>query len=189
MTSSVIQDAADFICTQFKRFPHYSFGKGEIMSNHSLTVHKFALELAKDTNCNQEVVELCALFHDIGKTIELDPETLERDHEILGWKITEQFLEKYSIADETLKQIESFFQGEPSIERTIVKEADILAFYDDFVLQEAFVLWARDKGKEELVTKKKNKFSLLKLNRSKELGSALSSRFCRQWGLESNVSA
>lgn len=169
---SIINSAKDFLYDRFQKFPHYSFGDGNIMYEHSLQVHNFATKLAHKIKANLMVVELCAIFHDIGKTLDLDHEILERDHEVLGWKVVKEFLNSQKLSNEDLSKIESFFNAEDSVERNIVKDADIIAFYADKRLQKEYLTWAKQQGEprnNELIQKKWGKFDKLNFKESKEI--------------------
>ena len=167
--NSMIDQVIDFVRGRFERFPHFSFGDPRIMIDHSLEVHAIACELSEEADCSRCLVEICALLHDIGKTAQEDLVTLEKHHERLGWIVSAGFLRSLALKPEQLKAVRDFFDGRPSTERAIVKEADIAAFFLDPVLQSAYVKWAEENGKTALIPGKWEKFDQLRLPRAKEL--------------------
>ena len=62
-----IQKAERFLREAFVKNPGYSFGDPEIMIGHSRTVRDVSLQIAERMECDKELLEIMALWHDIGK--------------------------------------------------------------------------------------------------------------------------
>ncbi|WP_106914876.1 HD domain-containing protein [Chryseobacterium aurantiacum] len=96
---------------------------------HIERVWKLAKKIAETENCNQEVVELSALLHDIA-----DPKFHNGD-ETLAPKISRAFLEQQNVPDETIEKVLYVIENisfknrgdapeNPSLELQIVQDAD-----------------------------------------------------------------
>ncbi|AZA99861.1 HD domain-containing protein [Chryseobacterium joostei] len=96
---------------------------------HIERVWKLAKKIAETENCNQEVVELSALLHDIA-----DPKFHNGD-ETIAPKISRAFLEQQNVPDETIEKVLYVIENisfknrgnapiEPSLELQIVQDAD-----------------------------------------------------------------
>ncbi|MFP3835103.1 HD domain-containing protein [Chryseobacterium sp. SIMBA_028] len=96
---------------------------------HIERVWKLAKKIAETENCNQEVVELSALLHDIA-----DPKFHDGD-ETIAPKISRAFLEQQNVSDETIEKVLYIIENisfknrgnapiEPSLELQIVQDAD-----------------------------------------------------------------
>ncbi|PWN60644.1 HD domain-containing protein [Chryseobacterium oncorhynchi] len=96
---------------------------------HIERVWKLAKKIAETENCNQEVVELSALLHDIA-----DPKFHNGD-ETIAPKISRAFLEGQNVSDETIEKVLYVIENisfknrsnapiDPSLELQIVQDAD-----------------------------------------------------------------
>ncbi|MEG0928097.1 HD domain-containing protein [Chryseobacterium sp.] len=96
---------------------------------HIERVWKLAKKIAETENCNQEVVELSALLHDIA-----DPKFHNGD-ETIAPKISRAFLEQQNVPDETIEKVLYVIENisfknrgdapeNPSLELQIVQDAD-----------------------------------------------------------------
>lgn len=96
---------------------------------HIERVWKLAKKIAETENCNQEVVELSALLHDIA-----DPKFHNGD-ETIAPKISRAFLERQNVSDETIEKVLYVIENisfknrsnapiDPSLELQIVQDAD-----------------------------------------------------------------
>lgn len=98
---------------------------------HIERVYKNALLIAKEENCNLEVVQLAALLHDIADS------KFHNGDETIGPKIAKKFLEQENVAKDTIAHVlaiienisfkgGNFKQNFKSIELEIVQDADRL---------------------------------------------------------------
>ena len=98
---------------------------------HIERVYKNALLIAKEENCNLEVVQLAALLHDIADS------KFHNGDETIGPKIAKKFLEQENVAKDTIAHVlaiienisfkgGNFEQKFQSIELDIVQDADRL---------------------------------------------------------------
>ncbi|MGE8431931.1 HD domain-containing protein [Chryseobacterium joostei] len=96
---------------------------------HIERVWKLAKKIAETESCNQQVVELSALLHDIA-----DPKFHNGD-ETIAPKISRAFLEQQNVPDETIEKVLYVIENisfknrgnapiEPSLELQIVQDAD-----------------------------------------------------------------
>ena len=95
---------------------------------HAFMVREFALMLQKKIGGDEDVVEVSALLHDIGKAKLLAP-----GHEKISGELTEQFLRK-TVFDESqiAKIIECVkYENFDSVEAKILRSADSMALIMD----------------------------------------------------------
>jgi len=121
---------------------------------HILPVIKYAKKLAKEYKVDEEVVELAALLHDIGR-IEMKDSV---EHHIIGIPRAEKILRKHKYSEETTKQVlhcvESHRTNKGPKPKTIlakiIANADAMAHFDALPV---FFYWqaTRDKSFEEIV--------------------------------------
>ena len=140
-----VQQSVEFVNKSFRENPHYSFGDWHIMADHSIQVMKYALEIADGypVEVDPLVVALSALFHDIGKVVKADEQTLLEKHEEMGREVTKDLLPKLGLTQKQIKQIEEIFSHENnSLEKSIVKDADYIDFYVNEKLHTAAKKWA-----------------------------------------------
>jgi putative nucleotidyltransferase with HDIG domain len=139
-----IEETILFIKNRFREKSHYSFDDWTIMYGHSVNTLKYALSLTEGSSMDKTVVGITALLHDIGKTIEAEPDILLTQHEELGFEASQEFLDELAISDEQRKQIQSFFGSDDENGnelRRVIKDADYVSFYTYPRLQDAFKAW------------------------------------------------
>jgi len=112
--------------------------KGKFEQNdwkfHILPVIKYAKKLAKIYGVDQEITELAALLHDIGRTrIESD-----KEHHIVGVHRAEKILKKYNYSEKVIKEIKHCIESHritkgpkpKTILAKIIATADAMAHFD-----------------------------------------------------------
>lgn len=172
MTDS--EKVKEFVRAAFQRNPSYSFNDPKIMFNHSVLVEKYAARLAKEVACDAEAVSIAALLHDVGKTFDADEKTLYEKHGELAWTVSAEFVNGLELPEKTRALIERLLCGDySSVEGRIVKDADVIAFYADEELQDAFCEWALKQGQPDELTRKLEKYEKLGYPQSKELAKPL----------------
>jgi len=150
MDKGVIEKTKRFIKREFRSRPRFCFNNWKIMYNHSLLVEKFCLELAKKIKCDNLVLRIGALLHDIGKTYDEDEQTLMDKHEELGYEVSKEFLENLNINNDRLLRIKNLFSKEDkTVEKKIIKDADKISFLADPVIQEVYKEWAEKRGEKD----------------------------------------
>lgn len=178
----ITEETKLFVFEEFEANPHYSFGDGSIMYQHSLHVLDYALELTSELPCDKLIVTLEALLHDIGKTYKADEAVLQERHHELGWKVCEKYLKSLKLTDTQLGELKLFFEKKTdSIESRIVKDADVIAFYSDARLHNQFRRWAEEKNKEGELERKLNKFDSLNFSISKQIAEPLHEKLKQKW--------
>jgi putative nucleotidyltransferase with HDIG domain len=101
---------------------------------HIIPVVKYAKKLAKIYKVNEEIVELAALLHDIGRVKFEDDE----EHHLVGVPEAEKILKKYNYSEKVIAEIkhcvESHSVGKGPNPRTmiakIIANADAMAHFD-----------------------------------------------------------
>jgi putative nucleotidyltransferase with HDIG domain len=101
---------------------------------HLESVHKFALELASKIKCDNEIVELAALLHDIGRYVTKEQE----GHEKTGLPEARKVLERYNYPENKIQSVLHCVESHrgsvdvktKTIEAEIVRNADAMAHYD-----------------------------------------------------------
>lgn len=121
---------------------------------HILPVIKYAKDLAKAYELGEEVVELAALLHDIGRIEMKDDE----EHHIIGIPRAKKILREHNYSEEVIKQvlhcIESHRTSKGPKPKTmlakIITNADAMAHFDALPV---FFYWRATQGKsfEEIV--------------------------------------
>ncbi|MBR9704945.1 HD domain-containing protein [Candidatus Pacearchaeota archaeon] len=117
---------------------------------HILSVVNYSKKLAKILEEDLEVVEICALLHDIGWIKLNDP----KDHEITGQKISEEILSKLNYSKEVIDEVKHCVEshrGNPKIlPKTkiaeIIRNADAMSHLDMVLL---FFRWRSQKQSYE----------------------------------------
>lgn len=102
---------------------------------HILPVVHYSKKLAKELKVNEEIAELAALLHDIGR-IKFESE----DHHITGAREAEKILKKYKFPKELIKEIKHCVMSHrASIDikpktklAKIIANADAMAHFDNF---------------------------------------------------------
>jgi putative nucleotidyltransferase with HDIG domain len=175
----------EFVKKSFQENQDYSFGDWAIMYEHSLKVKEIALQIAKSVNCDKELLGIEALLHDIGKTYKTDTEVLREHHAELGYEVAKNFLPKLNLSREQNKKIARFLSGNmDSIEARMIKDADIIAFFFDERLQEAFKIWADEQGFSKELQKKADKINKLEFEVSKIIAKPLYEEMKERWHLK-----
>lgn len=176
--------AEDFLKQVFIENPAYSFGDWTVMYDHSLRVRDLAMKIAEHVECDTELLELFALFHDIGKAYKADYLYLHEHHEELGFSVAESILSKLSLTAEQLTKFTDFLKGDlGSLEANVMKDADTLAFFMDEKLQELFKKWADEKGLVGELQRKADKYQKLKFPISRDMGKAAHDKMCQKFSL------
>ena len=166
-----IQKAERFLREAFVKNPGYSFGDPEIMIGHSRTVRDVSLRIAKRMECDKELLEIMALWHDIGKAHEADWKVLRERHDELGYEVTKDILPELNLSVEQKEKLVAFLRGDlnSSSEAKMAKDADIIAFFADEKLQAALKEWADGKGFSSELQRKIAGVDSLRFEISKEL--------------------
>jgi len=120
---------------------------------HILVVVKYARKLAKIYKADEEIVELAALLHDIGRTKLHDDE----NHHISGVPEAEKILKKYNYSEKIIEEVKHCVRshrGSKDIKRKtisaeIIANADAMAHFDVLPI---FFYWRKDKESfEEII--------------------------------------
>ena len=184
MKKEIIEKTKNFLKQSFKENPHFSFNNWKIMYDHSLLVHKYSVKIAENIDCDKVVLAIGALLHDIGKTYKADEKTLRKEHEKLGYIVSKQFLETLKLTKDQKTKLRHILtsRGE-SVEKRIIKDADVIAFFADRNLQSAFRKWAQRKGLRNESRRKLGKINELRFNVSKEISKPFYMQLKRRWKL------
>jgi putative nucleotidyltransferase with HDIG domain len=106
----------------------------KLWENHVQLVRKFALKLARVEEANENVVEISALLHDIGK------DKGRKGHNERSYELSKKFLEKLNLPEKTknlilnciLKHSSKFSDEDNEIEVKVIQSADALGtFFDE----------------------------------------------------------
>lgn len=159
------------------KYPKNFFGQPKINIRHSLLVRDFAIYLQKIHGGNLAILEVAALFHDIGKI-----STVE-GHEELIVKLLIKHQADFALSEPEFKlllQVCSEESPNPPIEYTILHCSDNLAFLYDAQYQEAFYRYI---GTKKLLFEKRMdpKHIDLPLPEAKTLGDAFYSNVLTYW--------
>ncbi len=114
-------------------------GGKEFRYHHHISVHKYAIQLREREEIAEEfdmqVVELAALFHDVGRAEDIEDGVMSpfeghEGHAERGAEIVEEYIGD-KIDEETLEQVETIIRNhmdkEPeSVEGKLVQDADLL---------------------------------------------------------------
>jgi len=99
---------------------------------HILPVVKYAKHLAKVENANEEVVELAALLHDIGR-IKFSP----KNHDVTGMEEAKKILKELNYPEKTIEQVAHCIKAHrardypaETKEAQIIRDADASAHFD-----------------------------------------------------------
>lgn len=151
------------------KYPKNFFGKPEINIQHSLNVRNFSLYLQRLVGGNKEVVEVAALFHDLGKI-----STVE-GHEDLIVKLLQKHKNDLNFSDNDfdllLKTCSESDEALELLEYLILHCSDNLAFLFDNLYQEAYYRYV---GTKKLLFEKRMdpKHQKLPLPEARVLGDA-----------------
>lgn len=173
-----------FLKRAFKKNSSYSFGDPVIMYEHGRTVRDFAMRITGSVECDRELLEVMALFHDIGKAYKADEQTLREKHAELGYEVTKDFLPDLELRDDQRQTLVDFLKGDmTSIEATVIKDADIIAFFADERLQQALKTWGDNNGLPNELQRKADKIRNLTFTSSEAIARPIYERFIEIWGL------
>lgn len=173
----------EFVKQAFIRNPHYSFNDWKIMYDHSITVYEVALRIAKDVPCDVEVLSIGALLHDIGKTVKADEATLRKKHSELGAVASEEFLNRLDLTSERKARIMSLFSPDCElVEKKIIEDADIVSFYMDDRLADAFEEWAKSRGLYSEFSRKLGNIGKLRFDASRTMALPYYDKLSLKWG-------
>lgn len=115
---------------------------------HMLPVMKYAKKLAKAYKVNEELVELAALLHDIGRV----DMKYDEYHHIVGVPIAEKILKKFNYPEKVIKEVKHVIASHrtskgprpKTMVAKIIANADAMAHFD---ILPVFFWWR--KGKKE----------------------------------------
>lgn len=164
------------------KYPKNFFGNPKVNVRHSLIVRDFSIYLQKLTRANLEIVEVAALFHDLGKI-----STVE-GHEELIVKLIQKHQKDLKFEEKDLDLILKICSEDESVanilEYKILHDSDNLAFLYDGQYQEAYYSYV---GTKDLLFSKRMtpKFESLKLEPAKLLGKALYENAQQYWNNKS----
>jgi putative nucleotidyltransferase with HDIG domain len=141
---------------------------GKLLEKHVQLVRKFALELAKIENADEDVVEIVALLHDIGKS------KSGKRHNEISYELSKKFLGKIDITDKkkklilkcVLKHSSKFSKEDNEIEVKVIQSADALGVFFDEEWQKI----SRERmGKEELLKLYDKTFEKINLDSARNI--------------------
>ena len=132
--------------TKIKKLVEEKFDKDD-WKYHILSVVKYAKKLAKIYKVDEEIVELAALLHDIGR-IEIKD---DKEHHIIGIPRAEKILREHNYSEDIIKQVlhcvESHRISKGPKPRTmiakIIANADAMAHFDVLPI---FFYWRGSRG-------------------------------------------
>lgn len=179
---NLIEQTRRFVATQFQEHPHYSYNDWTVMYNHSLKVEEIARRIAAEVECDEVLVSLGALLHDIGKTYEADPKILHRGHVDFNLTVAATFISQLGLSQadqQALEQLISYQSTET--EMKVIKDADALALYADRRLYMLFLEWAAEQGHVDSIQRKIDKFKRLNFNVSREIGQGWYETMIKDW--------
>lgn len=152
------------------------------MYDHSILVMNLSLQIGQGMDCDKTVLSIAALLHDIGKTVKADEETLRKQHAELSAETSKEFIENLKITEHQKKQILQILQKQGNcIEQKIIHDADIVAFFSDEQLQNAFQKWAEEKGLKTELKRKLDKFNDIQFTQSKNLAKDGFDKLSEKW--------
>ncbi len=173
------------LATEFLHYASYSFGDPAIMINHAIMVRDLALQIEENVHCDQNLLSIMALFHDIGKAYETDQQTLREKHAELGYEVTKDFIPTLKLGDNDRTLLVSFLKGDmSSLQAQIIKDADIIAFFADERLQKALKEWGDKNALPNELQRKANKIADLKFEVSVKIARPFYEQLVARWDLE-----
>jgi len=178
----IVEKVKNFVKEAFIENPHYSFGHWTVMYDHSCTVESLAGTIAQSVECDELLVAIGALLHDIGKTHKADQKTLHLEHESFNLPISEALLNTIDISPvrlEKLKRLVAF--EDEGVEMNVIKDADALALPSDKRLYTLYIEWAYREGFEDSIQRKLDKEKKLRFEISKKLGEPLFAAMKKDW--------
>ena len=119
---------------------------------HVKNVVAYALQLAKKLNADEEIVEIAALLHDIGRL-----DGTDENHHIVGAEYAEEFLKTNGYETKKIQAVKhcilahrgSVSIPKETIEAECVASADAMAHFGDIPAMFYWVYVFLDKGMEE----------------------------------------
>lgn len=104
---------------------------------HIVPVVNYSKKLAKTMEVNEEIAELAALLHDIGRMVSED-----ENHHLTGLPVAEKILKQYNYSQEVVDEVKHCIEshrGSKDIKpRTkiakIISNADVMAHFDNFLV-------------------------------------------------------
>ena len=120
-----------------KKYYKKNSEEAKLWKNHVQLVRKFALELAKIERADEDIVEISALLHDIGK------DKGRKGHNEGSYELSKKFLKKINLPEEKkklilkciLKHRSKFSDEDNEIEVKVIQSADALGTFFDNELQ------------------------------------------------------
>jgi len=180
----IVEKTKKFLEKIFRENEHFSFGYWKIMYDHSIIVLKYALQIAETEECDKLVLRLGALLHDSGKAYKADEETLMKMHEKFSYEISKDFLNEFDLNEEQKTKLRGILTSESdTVEKHIIEDADIISFYADEQLQEAFNKWAIKKGMPNEMKRKLGKIKKLRFKASKKIAKPFYQKMKERWDL------
>lgn len=168
--NDLVDKTKHFIKDAFQENPHYSFNHWSVMYNHSVNVQELAMKIASEVECNNTVVSIRALLHDIGKTYHADTETLHKDHESFNLIVSKGVLDNLGLANDELNHVRDLITyNSDSVEMKIIKDADALAMCYDKTLYMLWIEWAINNRLTSDIKRKLDKYSKLNFEISRRL--------------------
>ncbi|MFZ1655234.1 MAG: HD domain-containing protein [Candidatus Moraniibacteriota bacterium] len=178
----IVEEVKGFVKQAFIENPHFSFHDWTVMYDHSCNVESIAHTIAQSVACDELLVAVGALLHDVGKTYKADEKTLHLEHETFNLPVSETFLDMLDIPRPRLEKLKKLVAFEDEgIEMQIIKEADVLAFPSDKRLYMLYIEWAFREGHESSIQRKLEKFDKLQLAVSKKMGEPLFRNMEKDW--------
>ena len=178
----IVSKTDEFVKKAFIANPHYSFGHWSVMYEHSVRVKELALKIAKNIDCDRELLAVGSLLHDIGKTKRAEPAVLHTEHEKYNLEVSEALIESFDISADALSKLKDLisFRAE-STESRIVRDADALALCLDKRLYMLFIEWAVNETLYWTIHRKINKYSKLNFEVSKIIGKQPLAQMRQDW--------
>ncbi len=122
-------------CEEFAKEYYSKYEKDpNIWEEHIQLVRKYALQLAKIERVNEEILEMAAILHDIGKYLD------RKDHAISSYELAKPFIEQINISNDKKELILKCILNHSTksvdenncIEIKIIQSADVLGtLFDD----------------------------------------------------------
>ncbi|HVZ58467.1 MAG TPA: HD domain-containing protein [Patescibacteria group bacterium] len=184
-----VKQSIDFVNKSFEENPHYSFNDWHIMADHSVQVMNYALQIADGypVQVDPLVIALAALFHDIGKVVHADEQTLLEKHEELGREVTNDLLNKLDLTEKQKQKIQDLFSlDDNSLEKQIVKDADYVDFFINETLHKAAKKWADEENQNAHLKRKFDRFERM-LPESKKLARPFYEKLKEEWEADLNL--
>lgn len=165
-----IEQTKQFVKESFIKNPSYSFNNWKIMYNHSLKVMDTALEISNITGGDKLILSLRALLHDIGKTFNADETALRHNHEDFNYLVARNFIDSLGLSTEQNNKLQNILnKNSDLLEKQIIKDADIIAYFTDRELQQVFKQWTEDNNLPHELQRKQESINNLRFDVSKKI--------------------